>query len=148
MVAAFSHAVLFIASFFATPIGVAHAPMSTDLCHGGNLVMQVAQPAYASAWQPVSSEVTVRAYAPVQRREVALMRVLGRCVVKNAPEDAHRVLYVLFGSDLDNSDNQDAAAVCTVIKRSFAHPAVLTLGRADLPALLASETLLERPPRA
>lgn len=133
---------LFIVSLFAAPIGFAHSDAQlqsaqpvTTACHSD------------SEWRPASYEISVRAYGATRTREVASVRVLGRCVVKNAPEGAHPVLYVPFGSQLDNSDDQDVAAPRAESKTQYGQPAVLGLGPADLHDLLASVTQLERPPR-
>lgn len=135
---------LFIVSLFAAPIGFANADAhaatpaaSTATCRSQS----------ESEWRPASYEVRVRAYGAVRTREVASVRVLGRCVVKNAPEGAQPVLYVPFGSQLDNSDDQDVAAARAESKVQFGQPSALGLGPSDLHDLLACVTQLERPPR-
>jgi hypothetical protein len=137
---------LFIASFFGTPVDVAdtHAQVNTDACHSSS---PAHEPLSRFAWQPASYEVSVHAYGAVRTREVATVRVIGRCVVKNAPENAQPVLYVPFGSQLDNSDDEDLAAAHSETTAQFGRPAALGPGPADLHALIASVTQLERPPR-
>jgi hypothetical protein len=133
---------LFIVSLFAAPIGFANAHADTAATTAATCRSQS-----ESQWQPATHEVRVRAYGAVRAREVASVRVLGRCVVKNAPEGAQPVLYVPFGSQLDNSDDQDVAAARAESKGEFGQPAALGLGPADLHDLRASVTQLERPPR-
>lgn len=141
---------LFIASFFATPVGVAQA-------HADSSCQSIALAVHANAahaadnsdntWLPVSHEVRVRAYGSLRARDVASVRVLGRCVVKAAPENAQPVLYVPFASQLDNSDDEDLASARPEIKPQFGLTAALGIGPANLVAPCASVGQLERPPR-
>ena len=138
-----SHAMLLIASFFATPVDVAH--VSPDSCHDIAFATDNAV-TLATAATPASNEVRVHAFGVMRTHELPSVRVLGRCVVKNGPENAQPVLYV-FGSPLDSPDDQDLAEARPEAQRLYGVPTAHGVGPADLPALLASVTQLERPPR-
>lgn len=143
-VAVLSHAMLLIASLFASPIGVGHAQPDACACqsqtHDRSATHEV-------VWVPANAEVRVHGYASLRARDVSSVRVLGRCVVKNAPEDAQPVLYVPFGSPLDNPDDQDLADTRTETRAQFGQPEARGVGPADLHALHALVIQLDRPPR-
>ena len=139
-----SHAMLFIASFFATAIGVEHQQTSVA-CQSIATASHAADE--SNAWVAASSEVSVRAYGSLRAREVPSLRVLGRCVVKAAPENAQPVLYVPFASPLDDSDDEDLASAWAEAKPPFGQPAAPGVSPEARDALRVSVGQLERPPR-
>jgi hypothetical protein len=133
---------LFVASFFTTPVDVAR--VSPDSCHDIAFATDNAVATVTPAW----NEVRVHTFGAMHTREAPSVRVLGRCVVKNGPENenAQPVLYV-FGSQLDSPDDQDLTEARPETTRQFGLPSAHGVGPTDLPALLASVIQLERPPR-
>ena len=157
--AVLSHALLFIASLFAPTSGAAdvavcqsvpsqvhieHTEHVGHIVHTGRLDhLNVIE----RTWAPAPHQHSVRVYAAFRTRDVAPLRVLGRCVVKPAPDHQQPVLFGSFAAQVDDSDDQNLASVWAVATAPFPFPSAVGAGPTEMYVLRAPRTQLERPPR-
>lgn len=138
--AVLSHAMLLIASLFAAPVSGA----DLAVCQG--VPSQVEAQHRESAWVPLH-EISVRTFGSVRVREGATVRILGRCVVKAAPENPRPVLFGSFAVQIDDPDDENLASTRAEARAPFARPAAVGAGPTDMYVLRAPLSQLERPPR-
>lgn len=141
--AVLSHALLLFASLLAAPIG---ASADLAVCQSVPTQMQVDHRDHA--WAPVLHEISVRTFGSVRMREVPTVRVLGRCVVKTAPENPRPVLFGSFAAQIDDSDDENLASRRVEARAPFARPTAVGAGPTEIYVLRAPIAQLERPPRA
>jgi hypothetical protein len=149
-VAVLSHALLFIASLFAPSNGVA----DVALCQSVPTVAHVEQLNHLDyvvhterEWARAPHQHGVRVYTAFRTRDVTPLRVLGRCVVKPAPEHQQPVLFGSFAPAVDDSDDENLANERDQTKVPFPHRAVVGVRPTEMYVLRAPRTQLERPPR-
>ena len=138
--AVLSHAMLLIASLFAAPVSGA----DSAVCQGVPSQAQVQH--LDGAWAPLH-EISVRTFGSLRTRKVATVRVMGRCVVKAAPENPRPVLFGSFAVQIDDPDDENLASTRAEAKAPFARPAVLGAGPKEMYVLRAPRSQLDRPPR-
>ena len=149
--AVLSHALLLIASLFAPTNGAADVALcqtaavyadSADITHiheRGHI---------ERAWARTPHQHSVRVYASFRKRDVAPLRVLGRCVVKAAPEHQQPVLFGSFAAQVDDSDDENLTATWAATKAPFPFPSAVGARTTERYVLRAPRTQLDRPPRA
>jgi hypothetical protein len=132
---------LLIASLLAAPMSRA----DSAVCEG---VQGHAQAEHIEgAWEP-RPEISVRAFGSLRTREVATVRVLGRCVVKAAPENPRPVLFGSFAVQIDDPDDENLAGTKAEAMAPLARSASVGAGPKGMYVLRAPRSQLERPPRA
>jgi hypothetical protein len=145
-VAVLSHALLLIASLFASPVCLANANANANACQS------VPSRAYVEhserAWAQGSDESNVKTFGALRTRDTASLRVLGRCVVKPAPENSRPVLFGSFTAQIDDPDDEVLARTRAETDARFAHPASIGPRPTEMYVPRAAPTQLERPPRA
>jgi hypothetical protein len=139
-VAVLSHAMLLIASLFAAPLGGADSAACQGVDSGHTTQSEL-------SWAPEHREITVRALGASRMRQVSSLRVLGRCVVRAAPENPQRVLFGLLGAQTDDPDDEDLASTRAEARPPFARPTPVGIRPTDVYVLRAPLTQLDRPPR-
>lgn len=140
--AVLSHALLLLVSLLAAPVRGAVDPA---VCHGVPTQAHVEHGEHA--WAPVLHEISVRTFGAVRMREVPAVRVLGRCVVKTAPENPRPVLFGSFTAQIDDPDDEDLAGMRADPGAQFARPTAVGARPTDMYVLRAPLGPLERPPR-
>ena len=139
--AVLSHAMLLIASLLAAPMSAA----DSAVCEAVPSHAQAQH--FEGAWAPLH-EITVRTFGSLRMREGATVRVLGRCVVKAAPENPRPVLFGSFAVQIDDPDDENLASTRAEAKAPLARSASVGAGPKDMYVLRAPRSQLERPPRA
>lgn len=140
-VAVLSHALLFIISLFAASHGVTHVAV----CQSAPGITQVEH--IERGWAPMPHPNCVHVYTAFRARDAAPLRVLGRCVLKPAPEDQQPVLFGSFALQVDQPDDENFASARAETKAPFARPAAVGARPTAMYVLRAPRTQLERPPR-
>jgi hypothetical protein len=146
-VAVLTHALLLIASLFAQSNGAADVALCQSE-QGAENAAQLQQPDHTvREWARLPHQRGVRVYAAFRARDVAPLRVLGRCVVKPAPEHQQPVLFGSFATSVDDSDDENLASEHSETNAPFPFPAVVGVRPTAMYVLRAPRTQLERPPR-
>jgi len=149
-VAVLSHALLFIASLFAPSSGAAEVALCQSNAHQADIA-SIAQlepgERIERTWARAPHQHGVRVYSAFRTRDVAPLRVLGRCVVKPAPENQQPVLFGSFAGQIDDSDDENLANERVGSRAPFPFPLAVGAGPTDMYVLRAPRTQLERPPR-
>lgn len=145
-VSVLSHALLLFASLFAA------APSETGVAQCPSAAEQTAQLQPSAhiehMWTPTTPfQQNVRVYAAFLGRDVAPLRVLGRCALKAAPEHQQPVLFGPLSAQLDDRDDQNLGADKAESGVLFAFPTTDGAGPTEMYVLSAPRTQLERPPR-
>jgi hypothetical protein len=143
-VAVLSHALLLIASLFAAPLGAADA---VAVCQSVPSVSQFAADDVEHESARTPHEHSVRVYAAFRTRDRTPLRVLGRCVVKPAPEHQQPVLFGSFTVQVDDYDDHNLASARAHTRAPFPRHAGIGVAPAEMYVLRAPRTQLERPPR-
>jgi hypothetical protein len=139
-VAVLSHAMLFIASLFAAPVGVADTAACQRAPYEHHRQTE-------RAWEAAPDVSNVVTFGAFRTREVASLRVLGRCVLKAAPGDSQPVLFGSFTAQVDDSDDEVLARTRAEARAPVAYPVAVGAGRTAGHLPRAPLTQLERPPR-
>lgn len=140
--AVLAHALMFIASLFATP------GSATDVAAVCQTVPSLAHAVHIEReWARSPHQHGVRVYAAIRTRDVAPLRVLGRCVLKPAPEHQERLLFGSVALQIDDQDDDRLASGHNDSEGPFPDPAVVGARRTEMYVMRAPRTQLERPPR-
>ena len=146
--AVLSHALLFIASLFAQSNGAADVALCQNVQNVQSVQTRVDHLDHTGrAWARMPHPHGVHVYASFRTRDVAPLRVLGRCVVKPAPEHQQPVLFGSFTGAVDDSDDENLASERSESQAPFRVHAVVGVRPTAMYVLRAPRTQLERPPR-
>jgi hypothetical protein len=152
-VAVLSHALLFIASLFAPTNGGADVELcqtapSDVIAAVTSDIARLDRPEHIErTWARPPHQYSVRVYAGFRARDTAPLRVLGRCVVKPAPEHQQPVLFGSFAVQVDDSDDQNLAGAWAAATVPFPVASAVGARATEMYVIRAPRTQLERPPR-
>lgn len=145
--AVLSHALLFIASLFAPTNGAADVELCQTVSSHEVTAEFVPLGHIERTWSRTPHRHSVSVSTGFRIRDVAPLRVLGRCVVKPAPEHQQPVLFGSFAAQVDDSDDQNLAGAWAATAAPFPFPSAVGAGPTEMYLLRAPRTQLERPPR-
>jgi hypothetical protein len=131
---------LLIASLLAAPVSDANSAV----CQGVPSQAQIEQGMLDWA---APAEISVRTFGSWRTREVATVRVLGRCVLKAAPENPQPVLFGSFAAQIDDPDDENLTSTRAEARAPYARPAAVGAEPTQLYVPRAPRSQLERPPR-
>lgn len=145
--AVLSHALLLLASVFASPLGAVDSDacqrLARDMCES----CEAAPHDGGHGWAPRSQRIGVRVYDVLRARGSAPLRVVGRFAFKTGPEEPTPELMGWPPTHVDKSHQVNLVGAHTADKPAFPRPVVLGFRPTEMHLLRAPVSQLERPPR-
>lgn len=144
--AVLSHAVLLLASLFASPVGGADGacqPTASETCVSSEAFPQQG----GLVWSPSSHRRGVRVYDVLRVRGGAPLRVVGRFAFKTGPEEPAPEFIGWSSPQFDQSNRDHVVDARAEEKPAFPRAVAVGLLPTEVYDLRAPVTALERPPR-